>query len=167
MPSTAPSFGRPREEKDSTRLVIFVAVGIVAVVLLAGLAYLATRPAARPGEEKLEGAIRPGSPDFPAPDRLMVEFDPNENAFEGVTALGPWSETLKPTVRNFTGRTVNGLEFRAWGVDSKGNVIRERTFVSEDEIAPNKVFVPSIEVVFPADKKPADLKLQLTGVRFK
>ena len=167
MPSTAPSFGRPREEKDSTRLVIFIAVGIVAVLLLAGLAYLATRPAARPGEEKLADAIRPGSTNFPASDRLMVEFDPNENAEIGPTALGPWAVTMKPTVRNFTGRTINGLEFHASGVDLKGNVIRERTFVSETEIEPNKIFVPSIGLNFPEDNKPADLKLQLTGVRFK
>ena len=164
---TAPSFGRPLEEKDSTRRVVFVAVGVVALLLIAGLAYLASRPAARPDEEKLAGAIRPGSPDFPAPDRLFVEFDPNENAEIGPTALGPWAVTLKPTIRNFTGRTVTGLEFHAAGVDLKGNVIRERTFVSEIEIEPNKVFVPSIGLSFPEDNKPADLKLQLTGVRFK
>jgi hypothetical protein len=163
----APSFGRPPEEKDGTRRVIFIAVGVIAALLVAGLAYLASRPSAHPGEEKLAGAIRPGSHDYPASDRLVVEFDPDENAEIGPTALGTWSVMIKPTVRNFTGRTVNGLEFHASGVDLSGNVIRERTFVSEAEIEPNKIFVPSIGMSFPQDNKPANLKLELTGVRFK
>ena len=150
---TAPSFGRPREEPDKSRRVIFAAVAVVALALVAGLAYLATRPSARPGEERLAGAIRPGSQEFPATI--------------GATALGTWAVTMKTTVRNFTGRIVNGLEFHASGVDPQGKVIRERTFVSEAEIEPNKTFVPSIGLNFPQDNKPADLKLELTGVRFK
>jgi len=164
---TAPTFGRPRQEADKSRRVIFAVVALVALALVAGLAYLATRPSARPGEERLAGAIRPGSPEFPAKERLMVDFDPNENADISPTALGTWAVTMKPTVRNFTGRTVNGLEFHAAGVELNGNVIRERTFVSEAEIEPNKIFVPSIGMSFPQDNKPADLKLELTGVRFK
>jgi hypothetical protein len=161
------SFGQRREEGDKSRRMIYIAVAVVSLLLIAGLAYLATRPASRPGEEHLEGAIRPGSPGYPAGDRLIVEFDPNENAVIGPTALGPWAVTMKPIVRNFTGRTVNGLEFHAAGVDLKGQTIRERTFVSRDEIEPNKVLTPSIGLNFPQDNKPADLKLELTGVSFK
>jgi len=164
---TAPSFGRTPEEPDQSRRVIFAVVSLAALALIGGLAYLATRPAARPGEERLAGAIRPGSPDFPTKERLVVEFDPNEDADIGPTALGPWQVRMRPTVRNFTGRAVGGLEFHAAGVDLKGNVIRERTFVSEAEIEPNKIFVPTIGLNFPQDNKPADLKLELTGVRFK
>lgn len=159
-------FGRRPEEADKSRRVIYIAVAVVAALLVAGVAYLAGRPSARPGEERLEGAVRPGSPDFPL-DKLLVDFDPNEHALIGPTALGPWAVTMKPVVRNFTGRTVSGLEFRAVGVDVRGQTIRERTYVSRDEIEPNKTFTPSIGLNFPQDNKPADLKLELTGVRFK
>lgn len=155
------------EEPDKTRRAIFIAVGVVGVLLLAGLAWLATRPAAKPGEERLADAIRPGAADYPAADRLVVDFDPDSDASIGPTALGPWAVTMKPTVRNFTGRTVNGLEFRARGLDLSGNVIRERTFVTEQEIEPNKVHVPSIGLNFPQDNRPAALKVELTGVRFR
>jgi len=172
-PSDAPravpmlSFGQRREEPDKSRRVIYVAVAVVAALLLAGLAYLASRPAARPGEERLEGAVRPGSPDFPAADKLVVEFDPNENAEIGPTALGPWAVKFLPVVRNFTGRTVSGLEFHVEGVDLKGQTIRQRTVVNRGEIEPNKILVPPLSINFPQDNKPADLKLRLTGVRFK
>ena len=160
------SFGARREEPDRSRLFIYGAVAVVALLLVGGLAYLASRPSVKPGEEKLANAIRPGSPDFPG-DKLVVDFDPDENATIGGNALGNYVVAMKPTVRNFTGRVVNGLEFRAAGLDIRGNVIRERTYVNEGEIEPNRTASPSISVNFPSDNRPAQLKLELTGVRFK
>ena len=161
-----PSFGARREEPDKSRLVIYAAVAVVALLLLGGLAYLASRPTAKPGEERLAGAIRAGAPEFPA-DKLIVDFDPDEDASIGANALGNYVVTMKPTVRNFTGRVVSGLEFRAAGLDLKGNTIRERTYVAEEEIEPNRTASPAIGLNFPPDNRPAQLKLELTGVRFK
>ena len=167
-PSVVPmsSFGAKREERDKSRLVIYAGVALLALLLAGGLAYLATRPTQKPGEEHLAGAVRPGSPDFPG-NKLVVDFDPDENATIGANALGNYVVTMKPTVRNFTGRTVNGLEFRAAGLDLKGNTIRERTYVTEEEIEMNKTASPAIGLNFPSDNRPAQLKLELTGVRFK
>jgi hypothetical protein len=164
---TMSSFERSKEEGDKSRRYIFIAVGLFAALLVAGLAYWTTRPSAAPGEERLEGAVRPGSPDFPGPDKLIVEFDPNENANIGPTALGPWAVTFKPVVRNFTGRAVSGLEFRLTGLDAKGQTIRRRIAINRDEIGPNRVLSPPLSINFPQDNRPADLKLELTGVRFK
>jgi uncharacterized membrane protein YvbJ len=164
---TAPSFGRAREEKDNSRRAIFAVVGGVALLLIAGVAYLATRPHARPGEEHLEGAIRKGSPDFPPNERLMLDFTPDDDATIGQNSLGNWVVTMKPTVRNFTGRTVTGLEFHAAGLDMSGNTIRERNAVTQDEIVPNRTASPPISLSFPGDNKPAQLKLEITGVRFQ
>ncbi len=165
---SAPSFGvRREEERDKSRLVIYVVVALAALLLVGGLAYLTSRPSAKPGEERLERAVRPGSPDFPSAEKLVVEFNPNENALIGPTALGPWAVTFKPVVRNFTGRTVDGLEFRITGLDLKGNVIRERVAINRDEIETNKIHTPPLSLNFPQDNRPADLKLELTGVRFK
>ncbi|HEX7317867.1 MAG TPA: hypothetical protein VF297_28445 [Pyrinomonadaceae bacterium] len=160
------SFGERREEPDKSRMVIYAALALVGLLLLGGLAYLATRPTQKPGEEKLAGAVRPGATDWPG-NKLVVDFDPDENATIGANALGNYVVTMKPTVRNFTGRTVNGLEFRATGLDMKGNVIRERTYVTEEEIEVNKTATPPIGLNFPSDNRPAQLKLELTGVRFK
>ena len=167
-PSPVPmaSFGERRVERDKSHLMIYAGVAVLALLLVGGLAYLATRPTQKPGEERLAGAIRPGEPDFPG-NKLVVDFDPDENATIGANALGNYVVTMKPTVRNFTGRTVNGLEFRAAGLDLKGNVIRERTYVTEEEIEMNKTASPAIGLNFPSDNRPAQLKLELTGVRFK
>lgn len=167
-PSPVPmaSFGEKRVERDRSHLMIYAGIAVLGLLLVAGLAYLATRPTQRPGEEKLANAVRPGSPDWPG-EKLVVDFDPDENATIGANALGNYVVTMKPTVRNFTGRTVNGLEFHASGLDLKGNVIRERTYVNEGEIETNKTASPAISLNFPADDRPAQLKLELTGMRFK
>ena len=165
-PVPVPSFGVRRAERDKSQLVIYAGVAVLALLLVGGLAYLATRPTQRPGEERLAGAVRPGSPDWPG-DKLVVDFDPDENATIGANALGNYVVTMKPTVRNFTGRTVNGLEFHVAGLDLKGNVIRERTYVNEGEIETNKTAAPAISLNFPSDNRPAQLKLELTGMRFK
>jgi hypothetical protein len=161
------SFERSRDEGDKSRRYIFIAVGLVAALLVAGLAYWASRPAAAPGEERLEGAVRPGSPDFPGTDKLIVEFNPDDNAFIGANALGNYVVTLKPTIRNFTGRHVSGLEFRASGSDVNGKLILARTFAREVDIEPNRITSPSLGLNFPPDNRPAQLKLELTGVRFR
>ena len=160
------SFGERRPEADRSRLVIYAAVAVVAALLIGGLAYLARRPPAAPGEERLEGAVRPGEPGFPG-DKLVVDFDPDEDATIGANALGNYVVTMKPTVRNFTGRVVNGLEFRAAGLDLQGQPIRQRTYVAEEEIETNRTSAPAIGLNFPADNRPAQLRLELTGVRFK
>ena len=159
-------FGLKREEPDRSHRVIYAGVALLALLLVGGLAYLASRPSAKPGEERLAGAIRPGEPDFPG-DKLVVDFDPDEDATIGANALGNYVVTMKPTVRNFTGRVVNGLEFHAAGLDLQGKTIRERTFVTEDEIEMNRTASPAIGLNFPSDDRPAQLKLELTGVRFK
>ena len=164
---TLSAFERSTEEGDKSRRYIFIAVGVIAALLVAGLAYWASRPVAAPGEERLEGAVRAGSPGFPGPDKLIVEFIPDENAVMGVNALGNYVVTLKPTVRNFTGRAVSGLEFHASGMDTNGKVIRERTFARDVDIEPNRITSPSLGLNFPPDNRPAQLKLELTGVRFK
>jgi hypothetical protein len=146
--------------------VIYVSVAVVSLLLIAGLAYLAMRPSARPGEQHLAGAIRPDSPDFPK-DKLIVDFDADEDATIGANALGNYVVTMKPTVRNFTGRAVSGLEFHAAGLDLNGQTIRESTFVKEEEIEPNRTSSPALGLNFPPDNRPAQLKLELTGVRFK
>lgn len=167
-PSPVPmaGFGERRVERDKSHLVIYAGIAVLGLLLAAGLAYLATRPKQMPGEERLAGAIRPGASDFPG-NKLVVDFDPDENASIGANGLGNWVVRMKPTVRNFTGRVVNGLEFHAAGLDLKGNVIRERTFVIEQEIETNKTASPAISLNFPSDNKPAQLKLELTGVRFQ
>ena len=165
---TLSAFERSKSEGDKSRRTIFLAVAVVSAALIGGLLWWATRPSARPAEEQLEGAVRPGSPEFDqARERLVVEFNPDEDATIGANALNNTVVTMNPTIRNFTGRAVGGLEFRASGLDLAGQTIRSRTFVWDKAIEPNKVATFPIPINFPQENRPAQLKLELTGIRFK
>src|SRR4051812_37579244 len=102
-------------ETNSSRRMIFLIVGAISVLLIAGLIYLATRPmtgggAAGPPRLQGEGVLRAGSPDFEK-YRALITVD-EKDALQSTTALGGLTMDLKATVRNFTGHTMTGLEMR-------------------------------------------------------
>ncbi|MCA1591281.1 MAG: hypothetical protein LC754_01205 [Acidobacteria bacterium] len=162
------AFERSKDEGDKTRRAIYIAVALVSALLVAGVVWLANRPKAQTAEERLAGAIRPGTPEFEQyRDRIIVDFDPDENAFKSDRALGDIQIDMKPTIRNFTGKTISGLEFHAAGFDLDKRIIRERTVTRQLELDTNRVSTQAIALVFPKDNNPASLKLELTGVTFK
>ncbi len=159
---------------DNSRRIIFIVVGIVSLILIAGLIWLMKRPVPAGGggdnQPRLEGALRPGSPEFEKYKSLIVLDKPE--AVEAGRALGDIVMTLQTTVRNFTGRTINGLEMRAAVVDSQGNPIKERTVIvvptRQAELEPNKTLPVSVMLEgFRKTDNRADIKMEVTGVKFK
>lgn len=161
-------------EDDATRRKVFIIMGIGAALVLAGLVFLITRPTtSNVTEARLESAIRAGEPSFEKV-REQVVLDSKE-ASESPRAVGDVVMFLQATVRNFTGRTINGLEVRGAIVDSAGNPVRERTVIvlpsgqtAQTEIEPNKTL--PVRIMLEGFKKSddrADFRMELTGVRFK
>lgn len=157
-----------------TRRKIFIIVGVVAALMLAGLIYLITRPAAtNTAEARLAGALRSGDPEFDAV-REQVVLDSKE-AFESPRAVGDIVMELRATARNFTGRTINGLEVHGTVIDSARNVVKERTVTvlpsgqtTQTEIEPNKTLPVRITLEgFKKSDDRANFRMELTGVRFK
>jgi hypothetical protein len=115
------------EEKPRRTLVIVVAV--VAAVLIGGVFYLLMRESAAPRTPtNLAGAIRPGSPEFEQ-YRSKIVLETSDEANQSTNVLGGFQMELEGTVRNFTDRTITGLEIRAAVLNSEGNAVRERTVV--------------------------------------
>jgi len=161
-------------EADSTRRNIFIGIALVSALLIAGVVYLVTRPSSQGVEPRLENALRTGSPEFDQyRERIVIDFDPDENATTGVRALGDLVVNMKPTIRNFTGRTITGLELHASAIDLEDKVMKERTVIAvprsgAGELAPNKTLdVPIMLEGLSKDILPANLRIELTGVRFK
>lgn len=157
---------------DGSRRKIIIIVAVVAAVLIAGLFYLLLRaggsgvsPPAR-----LEGAVRAGSPEFEKYAKLIVSDTPE--ATEAKRALGDTVMTLSTTVRNFTGRTINGLEIWAAVVDHQGKPVKERTIVviptRQVELDPNKTMVVQVVLDGMRDSDDrANIRVEVAGFRFK
>jgi hypothetical protein len=158
---------------DDSRRKIIIVVAIVAAVLVAGLFYLLMRAggSAVSTPVRLEGAIRAGSPEFEKYGKLIVCDEPE--ADQAGRALGDIVMTLRTTVRNFTGRTINGLEVWAAVVDHQGKPVKQRTVVvmpndRRSELEPNKTMV--VEVVLDGMSNTddrANIKMEVAGFRFK
>ena len=154
------------EEKSPRALIIIVAA--IAAIAIGGFFYILLRKSVATGPPPtLQGAIRPGSPDWDKYSKLIVRDDPE--ADEAKRALGDTIMTLHTTVRNFTGRTITGLAGRGSVVDSDGKPVKERSLVvipssRQSELDPLKTMRVSIMIDgFSDSDNRADIKMEVTG----
>ena len=135
------------EEKPRRTLIIIVAV--IAAVLIGGFFYLLLRTAATPEPAPtLQRAIRYGAPDWDQyKSKILVD---KPEATQSTTALGGFQMTLETTVRNFTGKTITGLEMRAAVLNGQGLAIKDRTMVvvpsRQPELLPTKTMHVTITI---------------------
>lgn len=159
------------EASESNRTLIIV-VAVAAAVLIALFFYVLMRAGAggRAADRTLQGAIREGSPEFAEYQSKIFLDEPQ--ATEAKRALGDIVMTLQTTVRNVTGKTLNGLEIRAAVVDYQGQPVKQRTVIvipdRQPELAPNKTMqVPvMLEGMSDADAR-ANIKMEVVGFKFK
>lgn len=158
-------------EPDGSRRKVIIIVAVVAAIILAVLFYLLMRAStARPADPLLQGAIRSDSPEWTATVG-KIHLDAPE-ATEAKRALGDIVMDLQTTVRNFTGRTLTGLEIKASVVNRQGQPVRERTVVviptQQPELEPNRTMFIAIrlEGMTDADER-ANIKMEVTGFKIK
>ena len=160
------------EPADSSRKIIII-VAIVAAIVLATLFYFLLRASSGPppSDPVLQGAIRLGSPEWNEYAPKIVLDAPE--ATEAKRALGDIVMNLQTTARNFTGRTLSGLEVKASVVNRQGQPVRQRTVVviptsQQPELEPNRTMLVNIrlEGMTDADDR-ANIKMEVNGFKFK
>lgn len=135
--------------EDKPRRTLIIVVAVIAAFVIGGVFYLLMRQTAAPeAPATLGDAIRAGSPEFEQ-YRTKIAVDKPE-AIQSTNVLGGFQMTLETTVRNFTGRTITGLEIRAAVLNSEGGVLRERTIVvipaKRSELEPNKTMFVTVPI---------------------
>ncbi|MCA1565547.1 MAG: hypothetical protein LC803_07900 [Acidobacteria bacterium] len=164
------------DDADASRRKIFIITAIASALLVALLVFWATRSRSDGAgqQPQLAGALRAGAPEFAqARERIVVDFNADDDAFESTRAVGDIVMTMRPKVRNFTGRTLSGLELQATVVDLDNNPVRQRTVIAvptdrQPELEQNKVMeVPIMIEGFKKDDVRANIRIEVTGVKFK
>jgi hypothetical protein len=159
-------------ESSRSVKITYGVVGIISLLLIGGILYIARKPAATgSGQAKLENALRPGSPDFEKYKALITVDKPE--ATEGARAIGDIQMRLTTTVRNFTGKTIDGLEMRGAVVDIEGKTVKERTIIvipnnarGVQELDPNKTLdVPIVLEGMTKEADRANIKMEITAIR--
>jgi hypothetical protein len=162
-------------EPDGSRRTIFIVVAVISLLLILGLFFWMrsaskTVVAGDSQQQRLEGGIRAGTPEFEQYRQKIVRDTPE--ATEAKRALGDIVMTLRTTVRNFSGRTLNGLEMYVAVVDIQGKPVKERTVVviptRRPELDNNETMdVPITLERFTDSDDRANIKMEITAIRFK
>lgn len=162
-------------ERDGTRRWIVIVVAVISLLLVGGLIYIAKSPSTGggSGQQQLEGALRAGSPDFEKYKALIRVDEPE--ATEGARAIGDIVMELTTTVRNFTGKTITGLEMSGAVVDMQGNPVKERkvvvipnSFAGVAELENNKTMPVKINIEgMSKEADRANIKMEVTAIRVK
>jgi hypothetical protein len=157
--------------QEKSQMTLIVVVAAIAAVVIGGFFYLLLRKSVATGPPPtLQGAIRPGSTDWDKYIKLIALDDPE--ADEAKRALGDTVMTLHTIARNFTGRTIAGLEVRGAVVDHDGKAVKQRTVVvvpgRQAELEPNKTMRVSILIDgFTDEDDRANIKMEVTGFILK
>lgn len=157
-------------EIDNSRRTILIVVGVFALLLIAAIGYIISRPAAPNVAPRLENALRAGNAEFEQfKDRIQID---QLEAQESPTATGTMWMKLTGTVRNFTGRTINGLEVRGKIVDSQKQVVKERTIIVipnvQPEIANNRTAIADVTIDnISKTAVRANIEMEVVAIRFK
>jgi hypothetical protein len=159
------------EASDESRRKLIIVVAVVAALVIAGVFYFLLRAGSGSNVEPvLEGAIRPGSPEWDQFHSKIVLDDPE--ADEAKRALGDIVMNLQTTVRNFTGRTLNGLEIKGAVIDHDGKPVKERTVVvipgRQRELEPNRTMLVTVRLEGMSERDDrANIRMEVTGFKFK
>lgn len=160
------------EPDHSSRKIVIIAA-VVAALILATLFYFLMRASSGPSRANptLQGAIRPGSPEWNEFSPKIVLDAPE--ATEAKRALGDIVMNLRTTARNFTGRTLVGLEVKGSVVNRQGQPIREQIVIAvptpqNPELEPNRTMLVQVRLdgMTDADER-ANIKMEVTGFKFK
>ena len=168
----APSDKSATTKNESRTLIIIVA--IVAAILIAVLFYFLMRATGGGTVPTLAGAIRQGSPEFEQyRSRIMLD---EPEAFESPRPLGDIVMELKTIVRNFSGKTISGLEIRGAVIDHQNQPVKQRTVIvipsaapgGVAELPPNKTMEARVVLDgMTATDDRANIRMEITGFRFK
>lgn len=159
------------ENNESRRTLIIVVAVAAAIVIAIVFGVLLWAVSTGPSSEvALQGAIRPGSPEFEK-NQPNIALDTPEG-WEGKRALGDLTMNLKTTVRNLTGKTLIGLEVKGSVVDYDGKPVKEKTLVfiptKQPELPPFKTMQVSMLLDGMKDTDPrANIKMEVTAFKFK
>jgi hypothetical protein len=163
---------RQLPDSDDSRRKVVIIVAVIAAVAIAGLFYALMRSVGTGSTEaKLEGAIRPGSPEFEQYASKIVLDKPE--AYESKRALGDIVMNLQTVVHNFSGHTLSGLEINGIVVDHQGKPVNQHAAVvlpnsRQVELENNRSIAVQVMLLGMTDKDDrANIRMEVSGFKFK
>jgi hypothetical protein len=161
---------RAPAKRSITGLLVGVLVG---VILIGGTAYWwlkRTPPLEDQRAAILQGAYRPGSPEFEDLQKKIMIAKDEDRTVESPTGLGTISMFIYGNIYNRTGKTITALEVNVNVTDQKKNVVKEKNVLvvptEQPSIAPGAM-VPITTTLDGFDRKDdrANYNFKVTAIK--
>lgn len=166
-----PENNENEQESKKITYIIYAVLALVSIGIILGVIWLKRQPKQVAGPEvqpRLEGAIRSENPEFA---KLLenIKLDKPE-ATVGQTPIGGISMDLYTTVRNFSGKTITGLEMKGTVVDEKKNPVKERVIIVIPKYSGPLLNNGALPVRIMLEKfkdtdDRANIKMEITGIK--
>lgn len=150
---------------------LFWIVMVIGVLIFGGLiAYFLSQPTPLVQEVKLQNAVRAGAPEFEALKSRVLVLEQRDLGTQAQNAAGGIEMRLPAVVKNFSGKTLTGLEVVASVVDDDDKMIKEKTAIliptQIDPIENNKSALVSVSIAgfSPKDNR-ANFKYRVTAIK--
>ena len=119
----------PERERGANKVLIGALAAAVLAVVVA-IALLSLKPSTTQIEQDvLANAYREGSPEFANYTKKIVAQTEEDKTTKSMTAMGTLMMSIGGTIRNFTGKTITGLELKVTVVDTFGSPLKDKTVV--------------------------------------
>lgn len=158
-------FEEPEKEKGSKKILL-VALAAAVVAVIAAIALISLKPSQTVVEQDyLLGAYREDSPEFQNLTKKIVAQTIEDATTKSITGMGTTTMSIGGTIRNFSGKTITGLELKVAVVDTFNSVVKERVItvvpkqkekLDNNETMPVRVNIEGI-----------DPKADLANIRWK
>ncbi|MGI8493779.1 MAG: hypothetical protein ACR2L1_00515 [Pyrinomonadaceae bacterium] len=156
--------------KKSNKILIGALTAAVLAVA-AAIALFSLKPSAvQVEQEALENAFREGSPEFQNYTKKIVAQTNEDATTKSPTAMGTVMMSIGGTIRNFTGKTLTGLELKVGVVDTFGGLLRERDIIiipKQRESLENNQTMPVRVIIEGFDPKAdiANIRWKVTAIK--
>lgn len=118
----------PAETGNSKKFIGTVLAALLLVITTSGFYSTCTSRQALQ-QQQLEGAVREGTPEFETlTKRIVIQTDEN-NTMQSPTGMGTITMFIRGKIRNFTGKTLNGLEIKVTVVDQLEKPVKDKTLI--------------------------------------
>ncbi|HEX8248308.1 MAG TPA: hypothetical protein VF599_09065 [Pyrinomonadaceae bacterium] len=123
----------PARSANGKSFIGTVIVAVLLVIVTSGFYSTCTSRQASQ-QQQLEGAVREGTPEFEALTKKIVIQTDDNNTKQSPTGMGTIVMMIAGKIRNFSGKTLTGLEIKVTVVDQLEKPVKDKTLV----VVPNQ-----------------------------
>lgn len=151
---------------------IFIVAFIVAAGAVGGALWLISLQPSMEEQIKqgIEGAVRPGSPEFEALTKRIVIQTDADRTMESPIGLGTIVMSIAGQIKNLSDKTITGLEINVSVIDTFGKPIKDKTLIvvpnQYQRLQPNEVADVVVRIDgFDPDADRANIRWKVTAIK--